>query len=87
MSTRARRKRSTLCGRSRVRRAEFRRQARGPDYGGAATPCAIDVINTLSAAQTNGILKTELKRYLAPALLLLDEVGYLPIDQRGADLL
>ena len=48
---------------------------------------AIDVINTLSAAQTNGILKTELKRYLAPALLVLDEVGYLPIDQRGADLL
>jgi DNA replication protein DnaC len=48
---------------------------------------AIDVINTLSAAQTNGILKTEIKRYLAPALLVLDEVGYLPIDQRGADLL
>jgi DNA replication protein DnaC len=48
---------------------------------------AIDVINTLSAAQTNGILKSELKRYLAPALLVLDEVGYLPIDQRGADLL
>jgi DNA replication protein DnaC len=48
---------------------------------------AIDVINTLSAAQTKGILKTELKRYLAPAVLVLDEVGYLPIDQRGADLL
>jgi len=48
---------------------------------------AIDVINTLSAAQTNGILKSELKRYLAPALLVLDEIGYLPIDQRGADLL
>src|SRR6478736_831788 len=48
---------------------------------------AIDVLNTLSAAQTNGILKSELKRYLAPALLVLDEVGYLPIDQRGADLL
>jgi DNA replication protein DnaC len=48
---------------------------------------AIDVINTLSAAQTNGILKSELKRYLAPALVVLDEVGYLPIDQRGADLL
>ena len=48
---------------------------------------AIDVINTLSAAQNNGILKTEIKRYLAPSLLVLDEVGYLPIDQRGADLL
>jgi IstB-like ATP binding protein len=42
------------------------------------------VINTLSAAQTKGALKSELKRYLSPALLLLDEIGYLPIDQRGA---
>ena len=41
----------------------------------------------ISAAQTKGALKSELKRYLSPALLLLDEIGYLPIDQRGADLL
>jgi DNA replication protein DnaC len=48
---------------------------------------AIDVINTLSAAQLKGTLKTELRRYTTPSLLLLDEVGYLPIDQHGADLL
>ena len=48
---------------------------------------AIDVINTLSAAQTKGALKIEMRKYLAPALLVLDEIGYLPIDQRGADLL
>lgn len=48
---------------------------------------AIDVINTLSAAQNNGHLKSALRRYLAPAMLVLDEVGYLPIDQHGADLL
>lgn len=48
---------------------------------------AIDVINTLSAAQHKGVLKTELRKYLAPSLLILDELGYLPIDQRGADLL
>jgi DNA replication protein DnaC len=48
---------------------------------------AIDVINTLSAAQHKGALKPELRKYLTPALLILDEVGYLPIDQRGADLL
>jgi len=48
---------------------------------------AIDVINTLSAAQTRGTLKAELRKYLAPSLLVLDELGYLPIDQRGADLL
>jgi DNA replication protein DnaC len=48
---------------------------------------AIDVINTLHAAQTKGTLKTELRRYTSPSLLILDEIGYLPIDQRGADLL
>lgn len=48
---------------------------------------AVDVINTLSAAQTAGQLKTGLKKYLKPALLILDELGYLPIDKRGADLL
>jgi DNA replication protein DnaC len=48
---------------------------------------AIDVINTLHAAQTRGALKAELRKYTKPALLLLDEIGYLPIDQRGADLL
>jgi DNA replication protein DnaC len=48
---------------------------------------AIDVINTLHAAQTKGCLKTELRKYTSPALLILDEIGYLPIDQRGADLL
>jgi DNA replication protein DnaC len=48
---------------------------------------AIDVVNTLHAAQTKGNLKAELRKYTAPALLILDEVGYLPIDQRGADLL
>ncbi len=48
---------------------------------------AIDVINTLHAAQTQGTLKAELRKYTNPALLILDEIGYLPIDQRGADLL
>ncbi len=48
---------------------------------------AIDAINHLSAAQKKSALKTELKRYLGPEILILDEVGYLPIDQHGADLL
>lgn len=48
---------------------------------------AIEVINTLSAAQTHGRLQGELRRYLSPDLLILDELGYLPVDQRGADLL
>jgi DNA replication protein DnaC len=48
---------------------------------------AVDVINTLAAAQRAGRLKTELKKYLKPALLILDALGYLPIDKAGADLL
>jgi DNA replication protein DnaC len=48
---------------------------------------AIDVINQLIAAQNTGRLKTELARYLRPDLLILDELGYLPIDKLGADLL
>jgi DNA replication protein DnaC len=48
---------------------------------------AIDVINTLSTAKAAGRLKAELKKYTKPALLILDELGYLPIDKVGADLL
>lgn len=48
---------------------------------------AVDIINTLTAAQAAGRLKAELKRFLAPGILCVDEVGYLPIDKTGADLL
>jgi DNA replication protein DnaC len=47
----------------------------------------IDVINTLTAAKSAGRLKQEIKKYAKPALLILDELGYLPIDKSGADLL
>ena len=48
---------------------------------------AIDIVNTLSAAQNAGRLAIELQKYLRPAVLLMDELGYLPIDKHGADLL
>lgn len=48
---------------------------------------AVEVINSLSAAQVAGRLKQELGKYTKPALLILDELGYLPIDKLGADLL
>jgi len=48
---------------------------------------AIDIINTLNAAQNVGRLKDELKKYLRPAVLIVDELGCLPIDKKGADLL
>lgn len=48
---------------------------------------AVDIINTLAAAQSAGRLKREIGRYLKPNLLIVDELGYLPIDKHGADLL
>ena len=48
---------------------------------------AIDIINTLSAAQNAGRLKNDMKKYLNPELLFIDELGYLPVDRKGADLL
>jgi DNA replication protein DnaC len=47
----------------------------------------IDVVNRLSAAQSRDQLAREIKRYEAPRLLILDELGYLPLDKRGAELL
>ena len=47
----------------------------------------IDMINVLTKAQINGTLESKLKEYIRPDLLLLDELGYLPIDKRGADLM
>jgi DNA replication protein DnaC len=48
---------------------------------------AVDIINALSAAQASGGLKRELRKYLKPRVLVIDELGYLPIDKRGADAL
>jgi DNA replication protein DnaC len=48
---------------------------------------AIDVVNVLGAAHNAGRLAAELKKYTRPHLLVMDELGYLPIDKRGADLL
>ena len=48
---------------------------------------AIDIIHTLSAAAATGSLKRAMQRYVKPRLLIVDELGYLPIDKLGADLL
>jgi DNA replication protein DnaC len=47
----------------------------------------VDMINVLTTAQMNGTLEKALRTYVKPSLLLLDELGYLPIDKRGADLM
>ncbi len=46
----------------------------------------VDMINHLVAAQRRGTLQKDLRDYTRPQLLLLDELGYLPIDKRGAEL-
>ena len=48
---------------------------------------AVEAINSLTAAQAQSRLKAELKKFLAPSILVCDELGYLPIDKNGADLL
>lgn len=48
---------------------------------------AIDMINELIAAQNREMLGKVLRQYTRPDLLLVDELGYLPVDKRGADLL
>ncbi len=48
---------------------------------------AIDIINTLVAAQNAGRLKIGMKKYLKSSVLVIDELGYLPVDKKGADML
>ena len=48
---------------------------------------AIEIINTLAAAQASGAMKRALHHYIKPTVLCVDELGYLPIDKFGADCL
>ena len=48
---------------------------------------AVTIINTLAAAQATNTLGRAINRYHAPELLVIDELGYLPVDRTGADLL
>ena len=47
---------------------------------------AATMIATLTKALTEGRLDEKLKLYTVPRLLIVDEIGYLPIDQHGANL-
>jgi len=48
---------------------------------------AVEIINVLSAARAMNNLDKALVKYQKPQLLVIDELGYLPIDKLGADLL
>ncbi len=47
---------------------------------------AANMIASLTRALTEGKLEEKLKTYTVPRLLIIDEIGYLPIDQAGANL-
>lgn len=48
---------------------------------------AADLVNELVASQARNTLARRLTAWAAPDLLLIDELGYLSFDARGADLL
>lgn len=48
---------------------------------------AVEIVNNLAAAQHARTLPKALSDYLKPQLLVIDELGYLPMDKCGADLL
>lgn len=47
---------------------------------------AADLINYLVASQADHSLDRALRRYVTPRLLIIDELGYLPLDKQGRDL-
>jgi DNA replication protein DnaC len=47
---------------------------------------AADLIAALTRAAAQGRLEERLKLYTVPRLLIVDEIGYLPIDRAGANL-
>jgi DNA replication protein DnaC len=56
---------------------------------GVETLCAtaIGIVNELHASLSDASFLRCLARFLKPALLVIDELGFLPIDKHGSDLL
>jgi DNA replication protein DnaC len=48
---------------------------------------AVDIINKLRAAQQTNKLERELRKYRNIQLLVIDELGYMPVDKNACDLL
>ena len=46
----------------------------------------VSMVNELSRAHEENRLETAIKAYVRPDLLILDELGYIPLDKRGCDL-
>jgi len=47
---------------------------------------AADMINRLVASKADHSLERALRRYCSPRLVIIDELGYLPLDKEGRDL-
>jgi DNA replication protein DnaC len=47
---------------------------------------AADMINHLIASKSDRGLERGLKKYTSPGLLIIDEIGYMPMDKEGRDL-
>ena len=48
---------------------------------------AVDLVQQLRASEANGSFAYRLASFVRPRLLVLDELGYLPVEKQGADLL
>ena len=46
---------------------------------------AVDMINYLDASRADHTLHKAMKVYSSPRLLVIDELGYLPLDKQGSD--
>lgn len=47
---------------------------------------AADLVNALTAAKADRSLSRTIRHYVAPKLLVIDELGFLPLDKDGSDL-
>lgn len=48
---------------------------------------AVDIVNHLTEARARNSLSAAVRKYTRPKLLIIDELGYLPLDKVGAELL
>lgn len=48
---------------------------------------AVDIVNSLKAARHNNKLTQVMRKYTRPQLLIIDELGYMPVDKEACDLL
>ncbi|MDX9978585.1 MAG: IS21-like element helper ATPase IstB [Lentisphaeria bacterium] len=62
--------------------------ARACEHGHAVLCAqAVDIVNDLAEARDKPGFARAVQRYAKPALLVVDELGYLPVDRVGAELL